>query len=209
MSNHIPSKVWDGITYPFPNFNGCTVQVWEWIDNLSQRFMMDLITYPCWDGNYSLLVKGAPSQCYACYRACVLVGQVDSKIYLWWPHHCKCAFERPSSLAGHIQVQAFYFLLYRQIALAHKFAINHTVTRKISIAQYARDVRDIIASLELCNVFWCHWCIMVQGPVPPMPFQSQFEFNEKTSLWYCYKFSIYHDNACVVSYAKFASIGLS
>ena len=27
ISNHMPSKVWDGITYPFLNFNGCTVEV--------------------------------------------------------------------------------------------------------------------------------------------------------------------------------------
>ena len=26
----MPSKVWSEITYPFPNFNGCTVEVWEW-----------------------------------------------------------------------------------------------------------------------------------------------------------------------------------
>ena len=32
-SNCMPSKVWDKITYPFPNFNGCTVEVWEWISN--------------------------------------------------------------------------------------------------------------------------------------------------------------------------------
>ena len=27
------SQVWDEITYPFPNFNGCTMEVWEWISN--------------------------------------------------------------------------------------------------------------------------------------------------------------------------------
>ena len=32
--------------YPFPNCNGCVVDVWEWISNFSQ-FMMDVITYPC------------------------------------------------------------------------------------------------------------------------------------------------------------------
>ena len=31
ISNHMPSEVWDEITYPFPNFNGATVEVWEWI----------------------------------------------------------------------------------------------------------------------------------------------------------------------------------
>ena len=29
MSNRISSKVWDEITYPFPNFNGAAVEVWE------------------------------------------------------------------------------------------------------------------------------------------------------------------------------------
>ena len=27
ISNHMPCKVWDEITYPFLNFNGCTVEV--------------------------------------------------------------------------------------------------------------------------------------------------------------------------------------
>ena len=31
MSKHTPSKVWDKFTCPFPNFNGATVEVWEWI----------------------------------------------------------------------------------------------------------------------------------------------------------------------------------
>ena len=33
ICNHMPCKVWDEITYPFPNFNSCTVEVWEWISN--------------------------------------------------------------------------------------------------------------------------------------------------------------------------------
>ena len=34
----------DEITHPFPNFNGATVEVWEWIRNFSPRFIMDVIT---------------------------------------------------------------------------------------------------------------------------------------------------------------------
>ena len=41
ISNHMISKVWGEITYPFPNFNGATVEVWEWISNLIPHFMMD------------------------------------------------------------------------------------------------------------------------------------------------------------------------
>ena len=34
------NKVWDEITYPFPNFNGCTIEVWEWISNFISNFLM-------------------------------------------------------------------------------------------------------------------------------------------------------------------------
>ena len=30
LSNHMPGKVWDEITYSFPNF----IEVWEWISNI-------------------------------------------------------------------------------------------------------------------------------------------------------------------------------
>ena len=49
ITYHMPGKVCDEITYPFPNFNGCTVEVWEWKTNFIPHFIMDLITYPCWD----------------------------------------------------------------------------------------------------------------------------------------------------------------
>ena len=49
ISNYIPSKVWDEITYPFPNFNGVSVEVWEWISNFIKHFIMHVITYPCRD----------------------------------------------------------------------------------------------------------------------------------------------------------------
>ena len=38
-------KVWDEITHPIPN--GATVEVWEWISNLTPHLMMYGITYPC------------------------------------------------------------------------------------------------------------------------------------------------------------------
>ena len=53
------SKVWDEIAYPFLNFNGSNVEVYEWISNFIPQFMMDVITYPCMDWNQTMLVKGA------------------------------------------------------------------------------------------------------------------------------------------------------
>ena len=35
ISNYNHYNVWDEISYPFPNFNGATVEVWEWISNFA------------------------------------------------------------------------------------------------------------------------------------------------------------------------------
>ena len=45
ISNHMPIKIWDKITHPFPNFSGCTVAIWESISNFTPNFMMDIITF--------------------------------------------------------------------------------------------------------------------------------------------------------------------
>ena len=46
ISNYIHYKGWDEITYPFPNFNGTTVEVWEWITNFIPHFTEHVIIYP-------------------------------------------------------------------------------------------------------------------------------------------------------------------
>ena len=49
ISNYIHYNVWDEIIYPFPNLNGSTVEVWEWINNFTPHFTEHVITYPCWN----------------------------------------------------------------------------------------------------------------------------------------------------------------
>ena len=51
--------MWDEITYPFLNFNGCTVEVQERISNLKPHFTGHVISYPCWDQSETMLVKEA------------------------------------------------------------------------------------------------------------------------------------------------------
>ena len=53
ISNYTHHKVWDKITYPFPNF----IEVWEWISNFIPHFTGHAITYPCRDFCYTMLVK--------------------------------------------------------------------------------------------------------------------------------------------------------
>ena len=38
ISNYTHYKMWDETTYPFLNFNGCTLEVSEWINNLIPHF---------------------------------------------------------------------------------------------------------------------------------------------------------------------------
>ena len=54
--------MWDEITIPFPKFNGCTVEVWEWISTFTPHFLMDVITYPAWDLSQTMLVNGPGPQ---------------------------------------------------------------------------------------------------------------------------------------------------
>ena len=41
--------MWEEIVYPFSNFNGCTVEVWELISNFMPHFIGHVISYACWD----------------------------------------------------------------------------------------------------------------------------------------------------------------
>ena len=41
----MPGKVLDEITWPFPNVNGCTTEVWEWMGNFITHITRLVITY--------------------------------------------------------------------------------------------------------------------------------------------------------------------
>ena len=54
---HIPTNVWENDTYQFPNFNSCTVEVWELTSNLIPHFITDIIIHTCWESSQSVLVN--------------------------------------------------------------------------------------------------------------------------------------------------------
>ena len=56
---HMTSKVWDEITYQCRNFNDATVEVLEWMSSFMPNFVMDAITYPCWDSRISEIMAWA------------------------------------------------------------------------------------------------------------------------------------------------------
>ena len=49
--NRMPSKLRDQIRYPFPNFNGRIVEVWDWVSDLIADIKLDVITYSYWNHN--------------------------------------------------------------------------------------------------------------------------------------------------------------
>ena len=58
MDKHTPSKVCDKITNSFPNLNGCTVEVREWISKTN--FQMNLSTWDNWLIQCTKFVRIAP-----------------------------------------------------------------------------------------------------------------------------------------------------
>ena len=51
ICNYIYYKLWDEITYPFPNFSGHTIKVWEWISNVIPHLIGHLLQ---WCSRWSL-----------------------------------------------------------------------------------------------------------------------------------------------------------
>ena len=49
ISYYIHHKVYDDITYLFPNFNDATADVWGWICDFTPHFTGDVVTYLRWD----------------------------------------------------------------------------------------------------------------------------------------------------------------
>ena len=48
ISDEMPSKVWDAITYPLPNLNSCTFEVWEGIENFILHFIRSVMIIILW-----------------------------------------------------------------------------------------------------------------------------------------------------------------
>ena len=60
--------MWNEIIYPFPNFNGYTVEVWEWISTIILYILVEEITYPYWDWYQTMFSKRVPSGLVARFR---------------------------------------------------------------------------------------------------------------------------------------------
>ena len=62
------------MTFPFPNFNGYSVEVWEWMSNFNPHFEIDIIIYLC-HRTWTLIYMG-PVTLYSDRRSGSILAQV-------------------------------------------------------------------------------------------------------------------------------------
>ena len=77
--DHMPSKVWDEIAYPFPNITSCTVEVWECISKFIPQVFYNWCNslYTCMQGLQLIHVNERGHQRAVCCGT--LVGWVSIK----------------------------------------------------------------------------------------------------------------------------------
>ena len=79
IDNYTHYKVWDEITSPFQNFNGGTVEVWEWIRNFIPRFIRAVgVTWLV--NTVSSRENGVTGSCHITYFLCWWMHGYD----FWW-----------------------------------------------------------------------------------------------------------------------------
>ena len=97
------SKVWVEITCPFPNFNGATVEVWEWISNFISHIIIDvklnhvtkrdlrgpfhlhgLTLIPAWICNHIHLPTGKSRFLWDIFAHANEYARIDLALYLYW-----------------------------------------------------------------------------------------------------------------------------
>ena len=59
ISKSTHCKIWDEITYPFPNFNAAIVGISEWISSFIPHFTWHMMIYPCWNHNEAVVIEVA------------------------------------------------------------------------------------------------------------------------------------------------------
>ena len=55
-------KMWNEFNYPFPNFDGCTTEVWEWIRNRIPHFIGHVIIHAMLGLKLNHISKSGPNR---------------------------------------------------------------------------------------------------------------------------------------------------
>ena len=86
------SKLWYEITYPFLNFNSCTVEIWEWISDFISHFIIDVIWLSMLGLKLNHVSKRAPDQCpnvMSLVCCCYYLLRTSGPVKINWPNSCQ------------------------------------------------------------------------------------------------------------------------
>ena len=79
VKNNITRKLGSEITYPFPNIDCITVEVWKWIGNFIPHIIIDAFTYPM------LFVRRF---CFDVFVFIILISSSNGNIFRVTDHLC-------------------------------------------------------------------------------------------------------------------------
>ena len=111
--------MWEDITFPFPNFNGCTVEVWEWISNFISHFTEHVITYPCLGLKLNYVSKRSPGVAIELSRDRVIFPY----LCLFLCEKCTFHYEQPLDMSYTI----FVWTIYLGICFKRSQIYNNTM----------------------------------------------------------------------------------
>ena len=120
--------MWDKITFPFPNFNGCPVDVWEWVSIFISHFSDRMITYSWRDKSQYTSIKWALDDLISGMNI-IIIQSWSSSMY---SHHANQVTKLYISVLGgyiYVQIQNKYKLI--------PIIPNHSSTCSV----YVRDVK--------------------------------------------------------------------
>ena len=150
-------------TYSFPNCNGCTVHVWEWISNFISHIIMDAIIYHCQNECQSMLVKGV-LDIYAVNFAAETSAQFRSDLET----PCSVASRFPQMKSESLVMRTFSSLATPEIVImtppgfqCRIIETYHSRFYGLGSIQIFEKYTSAITLSAISVLFiwlWSHWC---------------------------------------------------
>ena len=137
------SKVWDEITDPFPNFNGCTVEVWEWISNFTPYVKMAVITYKI---NTTKQSTRCPQ------RVLFEFPTFNLRAMLRWQQQLQSAGNNQFNGTGHHDIYEYYISMH----CIHNVCNNSTGSIHVCVF-WTEGCDDTILHLQIYCVMFVIW----------------------------------------------------
>ena len=146
INNHMPSTIWEEISHPFHNFNGCTGVVWEWMisSHTSHTWL------PAWWALWLLwwpLTDAAMFQCaYKVFFSGIvpLVYSVGNKTYFYYYSFIMQGIDGRN--ASHISYHI----------IAHHVTSRHVMSYHIILKCSLIDMTLIGKTILKFELYWLH-----------------------------------------------------